>query len=199
MLRTGHGNGAGQPRIEVAPADELPAGVPAPPDYPEWARAWPPVAPPPIPPEERNEFGRFVTGSTAAQRRGALAKTARRRELRALEGLGLRGVPAAALEPYLTDASDFARHEVERLAQCVGGGQCGAAPASLVQSAALALAASRYLYSTGDAENFPVASRLADSSRQNLLAAHELCAREAKARPQESRIVQLRRELGVTP
>jgi hypothetical protein len=27
-LRTGHGNGAGVPRIEVLPVDELPAGVP---------------------------------------------------------------------------------------------------------------------------------------------------------------------------
>lgn len=49
------------------------------------------------------------------------------------------------------------------------------------------MAASRFAFdqaaSTGEAGLFALASKLADASRQNLLAAHELCAREAKARP----------------
>jgi hypothetical protein len=57
----------------------------------------------------------------------------------------------------------------------------------VVASAALQLAWSRYLSDRaaeeGDAEMALASSRLADASRQNLLAAHELCAREAKARP----------------
>jgi hypothetical protein len=57
----------------------------------------------------------------------------------------------------------------------------------MVASAALQLAWSRYLSdqaaTTGDAELAVTASRLADASRNNLLAAHELCAKEAAARP----------------
>jgi hypothetical protein len=56
-----------------------------------------------------------------------------------------------------------------------------------VASAALALAWSRYFSDvaarTGDAELAVKAVRLGDSSRQALLTAHELCAREAQARP----------------
>jgi hypothetical protein len=55
-----------------------------------------------------------------------------------------------------------------------------------VASAALQLAWSRYFSDqaalTGDPDLALTASRLADASRQNLLAAHELCAREADAR-----------------
>jgi hypothetical protein len=57
----------------------------------------------------------------------------------------------------------------------------------MVASAALQLAWSRYLSdlsaASGDPELAVTASRLANDSRQNLLAAHELCAREAQARP----------------
>ena len=98
----------------------------------------------------------------------------------------------AALRPYLADAEAFAAAEVTRLAQTVGGGHCGAAPASMVQSAALQLAASRAAFASGD---FDRGSKLANDSRQNLLAAHELCAKEAKALPQESAVARLRREL----
>jgi hypothetical protein len=56
----------------------------------------------------------------------------------------------------------------------------------MVASAALQLAWSRYLSdqaaATGDAEMALAASRLADASRNNLLSAHELAAREAVAR-----------------
>jgi hypothetical protein len=55
-----------------------------------------------------------------------------------------------------------------------------------VASAALALAWSRYFSdvaaATGDPDLATRAIRLGDSSRQMLLTAHELCAREAEAR-----------------
>jgi hypothetical protein len=60
----------------------------------------------------------------------------------------------------------------------------------MVSSAALQLAWSRYLADvaaeSGDAALAVQASKLADASRQNLLAAHELCAREAQARPRKN-------------
>jgi hypothetical protein len=59
-----------------------------------------------------------------------------------------------------------------------------------VSTAALQLAASRYLSDQGgaggDAKLLIDASKLANDSRQNLLAAHELAAREAKARPEST-------------
>jgi hypothetical protein len=94
-------------------------------------------------------------------------------------GLGLRGKPPKALAPFLDDAEQFAKYETARLAKTVGGGVCEGAPASFVQSAALQLAGSRAAFAAGD---MALGSRLADASRQNLLAAFELCAREAVAR-----------------
>ena len=109
--------------------------------------------------------------------------------MRALEHLGLRGVAPEAIQPYLKDAEEFATHEVERLAREVGAGDCGAGPASMVQHAALATAASRYLYDAGfasaDAKLLGMASRLADSARQNLLAAHAACVEAARAKPKQ--------------
>jgi len=170
-LRTGHGAGAGAPRIEVRPADELPAGLPA------GAR--------PASPGDRGDGGRFAPGNALArvggQARAGTTRLARR--------LGLRELPAgAAFAPYKASAVGFRRAQCAALASSVGGGYCGPAPSSVVASAALQLAWSRYLSDCaaeeGDAEMALAASRLADASRQNLLAAHELCAREAKARPQ---------------
>jgi hypothetical protein len=69
---------------------------------------------------------------------------------------------------------------VTSLARDVGGGVCGTAPSSIIASAALQLAASRFAFEVlGD---MVLGSRLANDSRQNLLAAHELVAREAQAR-----------------
>lgn len=170
VLRTGHGKGAGSPRIEVMPADELPQGLPQ-------APAGPPV---PELPGERDERGRFLPGARTQQSRGARAANAKAEQLALLTGLGLLGTEPAALKPFLDAAGEFSRAEVVRLAQVVGGGHCGNAPASMVDSAALQLAASRAAYAQGD---LALGSRLANDSRQNLLAAHELAAREAKARP----------------
>jgi hypothetical protein len=61
----------------------------------------------------------------------------------------------------------------------------------MVASAALQLMWARYFSdqasATGDAELALKASKLSDASRNNLLSAHELCAREAAARPSAKR------------
>jgi hypothetical protein len=65
-----------------------------------------------------------------------------------------------------------------------------------VASAALALAWSRYFSDVaaknGDAELAVKAVKLGDSSRQALLTAHELCAREAQARPRATSSLEAR-------
>lgn len=182
-LRTGHGHGAGMPRIEVLPADELPAGVP------DDAR--------PDSPTDRGEAGRFARGNRLARAGGK----ARAGKTRLADRLGLRQLPdGAAFAPYKASAVSFRRAQCAALAASVGGGYCGPAPSSFVASAALQLAWSRYLSDvaaeTGDGELAIQASRLANDSRQNLLAAHELCAREAVGRPPvENAVDRIRREL----
>ncbi len=170
-LRTGHGTGAGQPRVEVLPADELPAGVPAP------ARPAP----------ARDGAGRFRPGPGTSEiaRSGALAA----RQSRELERLlGLWAPPAEhAYAAYTRLAREWRDEHMATLAATVAGGEVGPGPASIVSTAALQMAASRWLFDRGaelgDARILADASRLGDASRQSLLAAHELAAREAAARP----------------
>ena len=168
--RKGHGTGTGVPRIEVLPADELPGGVP------EGARH--------ESPRDRGEAGRFARGNVVAREGGR----ARAGKTRLADRLGLRTLPeGSAFGPYKAAAVSFRRAHCTELARAIGGGVCGPAPSSLVASAALQLAWSRYLSDvaaeTGDADMALRSSRLADASRQSLLAAHELCAREAQSRP----------------
>jgi hypothetical protein len=168
-LRTGHGTGAGVPRIEVLPADELPRGVHAPEHVPST--------------DERRPDGRWTPGASTAQREGGRA---RRSATRLARRLGLAELADdAAFAPYRRAAVDFRRAHCRTLAATVGGGVCGPGPSSIVASAAWQLAASRFLFDQGSAagDAFKQASQLANDSRQNLLAAHELCAREASARP----------------
>lgn len=167
-LRTGHGNGAGVPRVEVLPADELPNGIPGP--------------PPRVAPAERGQSGRFKPGNAFA----SLGGKAKANQTKLSSRLGIVDAPGTDFETYKRSAVSFRRAQCAELARTVGGGVCGPAPSSLVASAALQLAWSRYFSDraarTGDAEQAVTASRLADASRQNLLAAHELCAKEALAR-----------------
>lgn len=168
-LRKGHGAGAGQPRIEVLPADELPAGVP------DDARPQSPVV--------RGARGHFAPGNPLA----ALGGRARAGKTRLTDRLGLSSLPdGSTFKPYKAAAVSFRRAQCSELARTVGGGVCGPAPSSLVASAALQLAWSRYLSDRaavdGDPDLALKASRLAEASRQSLLAAHELCAREAVGR-----------------
>jgi len=166
--RTGHGNGAGVPRIEVLPADELPVGVAAP---EQGAQAE----------VHRDPLGRLADTESARElgRRGGLVRAG---QTRLGSKLGLAGFFAdPRFAPYNDAAKPFRRAQVARIAQRVGGGECGPGPASMVASAALQLAASRFAFEVlGD---LVMGSRLANDSRQNLLAAHELAAKEALSRP----------------
>lgn len=170
-VRSGHGNGAGVPRVEVLPADELPAGVPA------DARPAP----------TRDEAGRFIAGPGTSEmaRRGAVAAH-EARQLASL--LGLWQPPDGhAYAPYTRLAREWRDAHMAQLGESVAGGKVGPGPASIVSTAAMQLAASRWLADvgaqTGDAKALLDAARLGDASRQNLLAAHELAAKEAAARP----------------
>jgi hypothetical protein len=172
-LRSGHGTGASSPRVDVLPADELPAGRPA------SAR--------PGSPTDRGEAGRFVPGNSLASAGGIATRGRSRLTAR----LGLATLPdGAAFAPYRRAAATFRRVQCSELARTVGGGVCGPGPSSVVASAALALAWSRYLSDeaarTGDAELAMRSARLGETSRQHLMAAHELCAREAEARPRST-------------
>jgi hypothetical protein len=167
-LRNGHGSGAGVPRVEVLPVDELPAGIA------DDART--------DSPSDRGEGGRFAPGNALA-RRGGQAKRGR---ARLTARLGLASLPDDnAFAPYRRAAATFRRVQCGELARTIGGGVCGPSPSSVVASAALALAWSRYFSDkaaqTGDPELAMRSARLGETSRQHLLAAHELCAREAEA------------------
>lgn len=173
-LRTGHGRGKGVPRIEVLPADELPAGVPGP------AR---PAAP-------RDAAGRFLpgVGTTEAARAGGKARA---ESVQLARLLSLQELPDDhPRAPYMRMAREWRDNHMEQLASTIGGGEVGPGPASIVSSAALQLGASRWLsdlaMEQGDAKMMLEASRLANDSRQNLLAAFEHAARDAQARPKRS-------------
>lgn len=170
--RSAHGNGASAlVRVETSPADELPLGVQASPQ----ANAR----------HERRPDGTFAPGARTVQSAGGRAT---RGKSRLAARLGLSSLPDdSAVRPYMASAATFRRVQCADLARTVGGGVCGPAPSSIVASASLALAWSRYFSdsaaATGDPELAMRAIRLGDSSRQMLLTAHELCAREALARP----------------
>jgi hypothetical protein len=172
VIRRAHGTGANALlRAETAPADELPLGVQA----PLQAEAG----------SERRADGTFAQGARTSQSAGGLAK---RGKSRLVSRLGLASLPeGTAFAPYRRAASTFRRVQCAELARTVGGGMCGPAPASIVASASLALAWARYFSDqaavTGDAELAVRGLRAADASRQALLTAMEICAREAQARP----------------
>jgi hypothetical protein len=171
-LRTGHGKGRGRPHVEVSPVDELPSPLPAP-----LAELTGPV--------ERRHDGKLA-GSEAAKALGRLGGRAKAERVRLLSSIGLsKLVEAAPLKPYWSAAEEFTAHHSKELA-ALAGGSLGSGPSSMVVSASLQLAASRYLFDlgaqTGDPALLKLASALSNDSRQNLLAAWELATREAKSR-----------------
>ncbi len=175
--RPGRGDVA---RIEVLPGDELPAATPANAE-----------------PRQRDSLGRFQPGNTAA----------RAQRLRpGVCGLARIHETAPEFRPFARWGSRYATHRRAELARAHGG-EISAGVGAIVESAALTMAASRFLQwkasQTGDAELFKESSQLASTARQHELAAWELAAREAKARPRGPSIVdQIRaeaaRELALT-
>lgn len=173
-LRTGHGLGRGAPRVEVLPVDELPRGIPE--------HAQPSARP------ERAANGRFLPGNKSSVQGGKRKAGA----LLLARKLGLSKEQSEEFAPYLKHAEAWRRHKVNELAASVGAGTCGAGPSSIIATAARQLASSMFLFdlatASGDAELHAKASKLGNDSRQNLLAAHELCAKETTARPQNHRM-----------
>ena len=171
----------GRRRPQAPRSNELAAGVPASGEMPDAATAEA------LARVVRVDGGKVADSSSAAVlgRLGGLAKAERDRRLAEtpplVRKLGLREVSAEAFLPYLEDAETFAEAECARLAALVG---CGFAPSSMVQSAALQLAASRLAFASGD---LVTGSRLADASRANLLSAHDKCAEEAEAQAKARR------------
>lgn len=170
FVRAGHGTGRGVPRIEVPPADELAAAVPA----PERTA-----------PVRRRSDGTIADSETARElgRRGGLA-TARR--VRLVDSLGLAALAEDAdFAPYRAGADAFVAHHLGELAQ-LAGGVVGSAASTMVASAALQLAASRFCFDrgaqSGDVALLRLGSSLANDSRQNLLAAYESAVRAAELR-----------------
>lgn len=114
------------------------------------------VAAPDSAPDPRGPGGRYAPGPGASERAYRASQAPRIRDPR----------------------SAWVRAQCRNLAASVGGGVCGPAVVALVRQAELADHASRALYAT----DIPAALRAAAQSRQSLLAAHELCAREAEGR-----------------
>lgn len=150
-------------RVEVPPADEL------------------------LRPDADEAATRLAEGPSGSGR-GKWPKGRKRRTK-----LAVLGIPARALEAgdpayarCVRLASAYRKTRTRELAVCHGYVSSGAS--ALLASASMALAASRYLYeqaaTSGENqfEQLKIASRLADSARQNELAAWELCAREAVAK-----------------
>lgn len=111
--------------------------------------------------------------------------------------LAVLGIPAGTLDAgdpayarCVRLASAYRKARVRELAVVHEYVSTGAS--ALLATAAMALAASRYLYekaAIGGLENLDIlktASRMADSARQNELAAWELCARESIAKRKAS-------------
>lgn len=160
-------NSQGRLRPQAPRADELPVGTAEQQQHTQAAIT-------------RDQQGRVADHASAAElgRRGGAASSGQTRLARRLALGDTFADPR--FEPYSKAAKAFRRVQVARLARDVGAGQCGPAPASIVASAALQLAASRFAFEVlGD---LSLGSRLADASRANLLSAHELTAKEAQGR-----------------
>ncbi|HMA97095.1 MAG TPA: hypothetical protein VKP30_30635 [Polyangiaceae bacterium] len=168
-LRTGHGTGAGVPRVEVLPVDELPEGTPAPAGADSRLAA--------------TERGKF----TAGNRRSVLGGKATAGQCRLAKRLHLgESFSDPRFTYYARSAKVWRNAQLRQLSATVGGGFVGPGPSSVIASAALQLAASRFAFEVlGD---LVLGSKLANDSRQNLLAAHELTAKEAAARPKRDPI-----------
>lgn len=163
----------GKPRPLVPRVDELPAGVPA----------------PTRPAAERDEAGRLRAGPGTTELARAAARALHEgRQLAQLAGLW-EAPEGHAYQPYARLAREWRDAHMAQLSATVGGGRIGPGPASVVSSAAMQMAASRWLYDLGaqhgDSKAMLDASRLADASRANVLSAHELAAKEAQARPHD--------------
>jgi hypothetical protein len=172
FARTGHGDGAGTPHIEV-PTDGMPAPVAAPPAAPSVPLAF-------------RQDGRIADTLTAKElgRRGGIAKASK---LRLVDASGLaRIADDSAFKSYANAAKDLTAHHLAELVNVSGGHAPTSASSTMVASGALQLAGSRYAFdqfaATADPSWLKLGSQLADASRQNFLAAYSHAVLIAKAR-----------------
>ncbi len=159
-------------RPQVSPLDELPATAA--------------VAPAPVP---RRSNG-TLDGKAAGKALGRLGGEATATRARLVLAIGLADTPPGSdFRPYRNAADDWVRRHQEDLA-LQSGGIVGAGAMSIVATAGMQLAASRYFgdkaAAAGDAKLMHLASTLGNDSRQNLLAAFELGIREQRARIQST-------------
>jgi hypothetical protein len=108
-------------------------------------------------------------------------------------GLAPAMLDGEAFAPYRKKAASFRAAHCRELAS-LAGGTCGTGPSSMAATAAVQFAWSRYLFdiaardaSPGSKEHLDIiktASKLGDSSRQNILAAYDLAVLEGKSRRQ---------------
>jgi len=139
-----------------------------------------------------------ASGPVARRSDGTVADSASARSLgrrggkasqlygRILRSLGLVELAADhAFHPYEVAGQDFADTYIASLARMFDG-TCGEGPASIVKTAGLQLAVSRYFYDlgkqTGDVKLLGQASQLGNDSRVSAGSAYELQSREAEAR-----------------
>ena len=172
-LRAANGTGKA-PLLDIEPPrpDELPNPVPS--DEPP-------------PPDKWHDYR--ITSDIAAElgRKGGAAKAAR---VHFISTLGLAKIQESSpFLPYRKGAEAFVKAELASLAE-VAGGHVGPGPASMVTTAALELATSRYCFdqfanSPTEIDWARQGARLGDQSRMNLLSAYELAAKEAQARDQK--------------
>lgn len=198
-LRSGHGTGAGVPRIEVLPSDEMPKPITA-----EEA-----AKPDSL---QRRPNGRFTPESAReAGRRGGRAerKKADAKKLAKKFGLGRlieRWKADDEIEKFITESEQWFVQSCEDMSRDVGGGQLSSGVTSMLRSSAYQRAYANFLYDCASRtahawetlaphaipnakprlsprlDLVAAATRLADSSRQNYMAAFEIAAREAHAR-----------------
>lgn len=186
----------GKARPQVARATELPRAVAAPQAAPTR-------------PVERSADGKIATQEAARElgKRGGRARA--ERDARTWgRTLGLGGLLTALeadahLKPFVDESQRWLRARVAEVASNVGGGVASAGVVSILttsawqrcfSSALFEIAATAaFAWVRGAAGETPkidprtdlvmVASKLGDASRQNLLAAFEIAAKEAAARP----------------
>lgn len=173
-LRTRHGNATNygiSPVLETLPADELPAGLPAPTRNES--------------PGDRGENGRFGPANSLA-RRGGEAKAQR---VKLAKTLRLADIPQGSqAKKYYDAATEWLQATTATMASHVGAGYCGLLPSAQLKNAALALAWSQYFFDQAAqcadepskaAKFVEQGQKLAEASSRLSREAWEYCAREA--------------------
>ena len=127
-----------------------------------------------------------IADSQSAKELGRRGGQARALYARILRSLGLVELATDhEFHPYETAGQEFADSYIASLARMFDG-YCGEGPASIVKTAGMQLAVSRFFYDrgklTGDAKLLGQASALGHDSRVSAGSAYELQSREAGAR-----------------